>query len=54
MSNQQLAEELEKPMIRILSFKDNIWDADLADKQLVSKFNKEICFLSFVIDFLSK
>ena len=27
------------------SFIDNIWSADLADMQLVSKFNKIICFL---------
>ena len=38
MSNQQLAEELQKPIIRkfekcqvYLSFKDNLWDACLAD-----------------------
>ena len=28
--------------------------ADLADTQLTSKFNKGICFLSFVIDIFSK
>ena len=27
------------------SFKDNIWGVDLADKQLVSKYNLEIRFL---------
>ena len=44
--NQQLAEELQKPIIRKFeqwklysSFKDNIWSADLADMQLISKFN---------------
>ena len=38
MSNQQLVEELQKPIIRkfekcqvYLSFKDNLWDACLAD-----------------------
>ena len=52
MSDQQLAEELCKPIIRNFRkrkvnspFIDNIWGADLADMQLVSKFYKEICFL---------
>ena len=43
---QQLADELHKPIIRKFrkrkvysSFKDNIWGADLADMQLISKFN---------------
>ena len=47
MPNQELAEELHKPIIRkiekrkvFLSFKDNIWDVDLVDIQLISKFNK--------------
>ena len=31
-------------------FIDNIWDADLVDMQLVSRFNKGICFLLCVID----
>ena len=41
--NQQLAEELHKPIIKKFkqrrvysSFKDNIWGADLADMQLIS------------------
>ena len=44
--NKQLANELHKPIIRNLKitvfsgFKDNIWVADLADMQLISKFNK--------------
>ena len=45
--NLQLAEELHKPIIRKFRkrtvysrFKDNIWVADLADMQLISKFNK--------------
>ena len=45
--NQQLTEELHKPIIRKLkkrrvysSFKDDIWGDDLADMQLISKFNK--------------
>ena len=48
----RLADELHKPIIRKFnkrkvysSFKDNIWDVDLADMQLLSKFNKGIRFL---------
>ena len=47
MSNQQLSEQLCKLNIRnfkkqkvYLSFKDDIWGADLADMQLVSKYKK--------------
>ena len=47
ISNKELAEELHKPNIRKcqkqevhLYFIDNIWGADLADMQLVSKFKK--------------
>ena len=61
LQNQQLAEELHKPIIRkfkkrrvFSSFKDNIWGADLADMQLISKFNKGIRFLFCVIDIFSK
>ena len=59
--NQQLAEELHKPIIRKFekrkvhsTFKDNIWVADLADMQLLSKYNKGIRFLLCVIDIFSK
>ena len=59
--NQQLAEELHKPIIRKFekrkvhaAFKDNIWDADLADMQLLSKYYKGIRFLLCVIDIFSK
>ena len=48
MSNQQLADEIHKPFIRRFkrrkvysSFKDNILGADLADMQLISKYNKK-------------
>ena len=61
MSNQQLADELHKPIIRKFkrlkvysSFKDNVWGADLADMQLISKYNKGIRFLLCVIDLFSK
>ena len=50
--NQQLANELHKPIIRKFkkgkmysSFKDNIWGVDLADIQLISKYNKRIRYL---------
>ena len=59
--NEQLADELHKPIIRKLkktkiysAFKDNIWAADLADMQLLSTYNKEITFLLCVIDIFSK
>ena len=51
MSVQELSEELHKPIIRKFMkikiqspFVDNIWGTDLADIQLLSKFNKEIHF----------
>ena len=59
--NIKLANELHKPIIRkfnkrkvYLSFKDNIWGADVADMQLLSKFNKGIKYLLCVIDLFSK
>ena len=36
------------------SFKDNIWGIDLADMQLLSKFNKGIKYLLCAIDLFSK
>ena len=36
------------------AFKDNIWGADLADMQSISKFNKGFRFLLCVIDIFSK
>ena len=35
-------------------FKDNIWGADLADMQLIRKYNKGTRFLLCVIDLFSK
>ena len=59
--NQQLAEELHKPIIRKFekrkvhaAFKDNIQGADLADIRLLSKCNKGIRFLLCAIDIFSK
>ena len=51
MSDQQLADKLHRLIIWTFN---NVWGADLADTQLTSKFNKGICFLSFVIDIFSK
>ena len=36
------------------SFKDNIWGVDLADMQLISKYNKGIRYLLCVIDLFSR
>ena len=59
--NEQLAEELHKPVIRKFKkkkvysgFKDNIWGADLADMQLISTFDKGFRFLLSVIDLFGK
>ena len=59
--NQQLAEELHKPIIKKFearkvhtAFKGSIWGADLADMQLLSRYNKGIRFLLCVIDIFSK
>ena len=59
--NEQLAEELHKPIIRKFkkrkvysTFKDNIWGVDLTDMQLLSKYNKGIRFLLCVIYIFSK
>ena len=61
MSEQQLAEELRKQIIRKFNrrkvqslFIDNIWGADLAGLQLISKFNKGFRFFLYVIDFCGK
>ena len=58
--NQQLANELQKPVIRKFkrrkvysSFKDNIWGVDLADMQLISKYNKGIRYRLCAIDLFS-
>ena len=59
--NQQLTNELHKSIIRKFkkrkvysSFKDNIWGFDLADMQLISKYNKGIRYLLCAIDLFSK
>ena len=61
ISNKELAEELCKPIIRKFKkskvhsiFINNIWGADLAYMQLISKFNKGFRFLLSVIGIFSK
>ena len=61
MSDHQLTVKLHKPIIRKCNqrkvhtpFIDNIWGADLADMQLISKFNKGFRFLLCVIYIYSK
>ena len=58
--NEQLAEELHKPIIRKFNkrkvysaFEDNIWGADSADMQLISKFNKRFRFYYLLLIFLA-
>ena len=59
-SNYQLANELHKPVIRKFlkkvysSCRDNIWGVDLADIQLLSKYNKGDKYLLCAIDLFSK
>ena len=57
--NIQIANELHKTIIRKFkkrkvysSFRDNIWDEDLADMQLLSKFNKGFSFYYVLLIFL--
>ena len=59
--NEQIAKEWHKPIIR--NFKkrtvysgsrDNVWGANLADMQLISKFDKGFRFLLCLIDIFSK
>ena len=59
--NEQFAKELHKQIIRKFKkrkvysgFKDNIWGADLADIQLISKFDKGFISLLCIFDSLSK
>ena len=58
--NEQLAEELHKPIIKKFkkikvysAFKDNIWGADLADIQLISKIIKDLDFYYVLVIFLA-
>ena len=58
---KELGEELHKPIIRKFNkrkvhspFIENIWVLDLADTELINKFNKGVRFLLCVIDIYSK
>ena len=58
MSNEELAEELHKPIIRKFKkrkvyspFIGNIWGADLADMQLISTFNAGFRFFFVLLIF---
>ena len=60
-SNYQLANELHKPIVKKFkkrkvysSFKDNIWEVDLAVMQSLSRYNKEFKYLLCAIDLFSK
>ena len=60
LNNKELAEELHKPIIKNFkrrkvysSFKGNIFGVDIADMQLISKYNKVIRYLLCVIDLFS-
>ena len=59
ISNKELAEQLHKPIIRNFNkrkvhspFIDNIWGADLADIQLISKFSKRLSFCCVLLVFV--
>ena len=61
ISNKELVEDSHKPIIRKVkkrkvhsSFIDIIWGADLADMQLISKFNKGFTVLLCAFDVYSK
>ena len=52
MSNQQLADELHKPIIRkFKKRKGNIWEAYLADMQLISKQKTDLGFYYVLLIF---
>ena len=61
MPNYQFANELHRQIITkfkrrkvYLSFRDNIWGADLADMQSLSKYHRGIRYLLCAIDLFSK
>ena len=61
VSNRELAEQLQKPIIRKFdtgkvhsSFIDNFWGIDLANAQLISKVNKGARFLLCALDIFKK
>ena len=61
VNNEKPSEELHKSIIKKIwkrtvysGFKGNLCGADLADMQLISKFNKGFRFLLCIIDIFSK
>ena len=61
ISHKELSEELHKAILRKFEkrkvhspFIDNVCRADLADMQLINRFNKRFTFLSRIIDIFSK
>ena len=51
---KQFIRKLEKKQKVGTSFMDNIWGTDLADMQLLNKFNKRIRFFLCVINIYNK
>ena len=56
LENEKLAKEFHKSIIRNFkrrnpysSFKDNIWDVDLTDMTLISKFNEGIKYFCVLL-----
>ena len=61
ISNKKLVEEFHTPIIKKIkkrkvhpTFNVNIWGTDLADMQLISKFNREFIVLLCVINLFIK
>ena len=59
--NEELSQKLHKPTIKKIKrrkvyarFKNNIWEADLADMGSFSSFNRSLKYLLCVIDFFTK
>ena len=59
VNNEKIAEEIHKPIIRNFTkrkvysgFRDNIWGADLANMQLISKLIKDLDFYYALLIFL--
>ena len=55
MSNQSLADDLHKLIIKTFRkrkaysfFRESIWDADLADMQLISKPDFDFCYMLLI------
>ena len=53
-TNQLLQSLRNEKYIAHSSFTDNIWGTDVADMQLLSKFNEGVCFILCLIDSYSK